>query len=314
MAGERRTSEASGLRRFFDENLSYLSQLYTQWSDERLRKEQQLARDKQIIEAVVDASNSQLRVISGYRKKLRQSVCALYDYVNRVAEGIPSPILLNKESFSKNALVNALFVNVKELEELFELDQAFKQYFHDQRLQQDSYVYVYLLATRAENRTLGMDMMGEVMVRDVPQTSVNFCDLELGGYSASPDQLLTLVKKYLFDRVVENLSKTMNRKKMQEYGGNSKQSKGNVLDSLSNPQVYLQTMIDAMKYPDQLLSIEKTHLKLSKLGKKLNVESNVACNEFEIVELIWNQQLTRVILLAYYPKEEYKYRIVERKL
>ena len=58
MAGERRTSEASGLRRFFDENLSYLSQLYTQWSDERLRKEQQLARDKQIIEAVVDASNS----------------------------------------------------------------------------------------------------------------------------------------------------------------------------------------------------------------------------------------------------------------
>ena len=231
-----------------------------------------------------------------------------------MAEGIPSPILLNKESFSKNALVNALFVNVKELEELFELDQAFKQYFHDQRLQQDSYVYVYLLATRAENRTLGMDMMGEVMVRDVPQTSVNFCDLELGGYSASPDQLLTLVKKYLFDRVVENLSKTMNRKKMQEYGGNSKQSKGNVLDSLSNPQVYLQTMIDAMKYPDQLLSIEKTHLKLSKLGKKLNVESNVACNEFEIVELIWNQQLTRVILLAYYPKEEYKYRIVERKL
>jgi hypothetical protein len=293
----RRTRVASSLRAFFDDQLDHLQNLINNLSNEARQAE----KDKQIVESFVDTSNNKMRAVQGYANKLRQHVRTLYNHVLHIADKIPPPIDLNLDAFGTDTLVNALFVNRKDIDELFKTDSEVNAFLRTHSKEQAPTLYAVLTAHKNEKQTLGVAMQGDMLIHDVLQQAVNFSAHKIHTPCANSAELSTVLKEYLFIRVVELIKQEiMSPSPNQAFAtDNSYQSKVN---SLANPDVYLDTLIKYIENPATLLSINKIHFKLSKLGIKLEEDDKQSANEFDIYELNWRNNIRVVVLQIAYAR------------
>lgn len=296
MNNDRRSHEASNLRTFFDDQLHHLQKLVSSLSSHIYDVEQQTKEDRQIVEGFVDASSSKMRAVHGYSHKLRGHVLALYNHVLQIADEIPPPIDLNLDAFGTNPLVNALFVNSNAIDKLFNTDHDLDVYLNAHGKYQVPVLYSLLTTSKSENRTLGVGMLGDMLVYEVPQTAVNFSSHKIHTPSASSTELNTALKKYLFDHVVALVKQEMMSRMTNHSFKPNADSYELRVKSLANPDVYLGALIEYLKIPTNLLSIDKIHFKLSKLGIKLNDDDNQCANEFDIHELTWSNNTKNVVL------------------
>jgi hypothetical protein len=174
MNEDRRSYGASSLRAFFDGQVHHLHELIGSQGSHVRSQEEQIQDDRQIVESFVDASNKKIRAIHGYSDKLRSHVRALYDHVLRVAEEIPGPVDLNHDAFRKEPLVNALFVCSEDIDRLLKNDPDVKAYLRAHDEYKVPVLYGLLTASKSEKRTLGVGLLGETIVRDVPRQASQF--------------------------------------------------------------------------------------------------------------------------------------------
>jgi hypothetical protein len=251
---------------------------------------------KQIVENFVDAANSKMRAVQGYSDKLRVYVRTLYSHVLQVADEIPPPIDLNLEAFQLDTLVNALFVNSRDIDKLFENNPDVNTFLHSNDKHQAPILYALLTASKTEKITLGTGMQGDMLVRDVPQQVVNFSDHKIHTPCASCAELNTALKEYLFNRVVALIRQEMSSQLHNQAFHSSDNSYQAKVHSLANPDVYLDTLIKYIENPTKLLGIDKIHFKLSKFGIKLENDDQQRANEIDIHELVWLDNIRIVVL------------------
>lgn len=292
MNDDRRSHEVSSLRTFFDDQLDHLHKLVNNLSSHLHEDQQQAKQDKQIVESFVDASNSKMRAVHGYSDKLREHVRALYSHVLQIADQIPPPVDLNLDAFRNDPLVNALFVNGNDIDKLFNTDPDVGDFLHAHSKYQVPVLYALLTAGKSEKRMLGIGMQGDMLIREVPQQAVNFSSHKIHAPCASSSELSTALKEYLFSRVVALVKQEM-LSRMPKPGDDSYESR---VKSLANPDVYLANLIEYLEIPAKLLNIDKTHLRLSKLGIKLDADDKQSANEFDIHELTWSNNTRNVVL------------------
>jgi hypothetical protein len=291
-----RTREASSFRAFFDDQLTHLQHLVSDVSSHIRDGMQQADEDKQIVENFVEASNSKIRAVSNYTHKLGDYVRPLYNHVLQIADKIPQPIDLNPDSFGTHALVNALFVNGQDIDKLFATDPNMSAFLRTYSKDEAPKVYAVLTADRHEKQTLGIGMEGDMLLREVPQQAVNFSAYKIHTPCTSSAELAATLKEYLFIRVVTLLKQEMTARIANQAlnaGDNSYEAR---VKSLANPDVYLNTLIEAIENLPDLLSIDKIHFKLSKLGIKLENDDTQSANEFDIYELVWRNNIRKVVL------------------
>lgn len=296
MKDNRRLQEALSLRTFFDDQTHHLQELVGRLSGLIHDKEQQTEQDRQIVEGFVDATNNKMRAVSGYAHKLRGPVRALYNHVLQVAEEIPLPIALNPDAFRTDPLVNALFVSGTDIDQLLKTDPDVEAYLRAHNKYQIPVLYALLTVHKQEKRTLGVGMLGERVIRDVQQETINFSSQKIHTPCASRAELSTALKKYLFDRVVALVKQEMASRMTNQPFKPNDDSYALRVKSLANPDVYLKTLIEYLDIPANLLSINKTHLKLSKLGIKLDSDDRQCANEFDIHELTWIGNTRNMVL------------------
>lgn len=289
----RRTREASSLRTFFDDQIDYLQNLVSNLSSHIHDEAQQAEEDKQIVETFVEASNKKMRAVQGYANKLREHVRTLYNHVLQIANEIPPPIDLNLDTFGTDELINALFVNSKEVDELFEINPDVNAFLRIHSKEQVPILYALLTAHQSEKKTLGIALQGDMLIREVPQQTVNFSSHKIHTPCASSTELNTVLKEYLFIHVVALIKQEMMSRMSTQSEDNSYESK---VKSMANPDVYLNTLIEYIENPANLLSINKIHFKLSKLGIKLEGDDMQRANEFDIHELNWRNNIRVVVL------------------
>ena len=296
MNDNRRSHEASSLRTFFDDQLDHLQNLVSNLGSHRHEEVQQTKEDRRIVESFVDASNSKIRAVHGYSHKLREHVRALHNHVLQVADEFPPPVDLNLDTFGTDPLVNALFVNSNEIDKLFNTNPDVDVFLRAHSKYQAPVLYALLTASKIEKRMLGIAMQGDMLIREVPQQAVNFSSHKIHAPCASSSELSTALKEYLFGRVVALIKQEMaSRMSNQSFkpGDNSYESR---VKSLANPDVYLNALIEYIEIPASLLSIDKIHFKLSKLGIKLDADDEQNANEFNIHELTWSNNTRNVVL------------------
>lgn len=288
MNDDRRSNEASSLRNFFDEQIHHLHQLVGSLAGHGHEDEQQAEQDQRIVESFVDASNNKMRAVYGYSDKLREHVRALYNHVLQIADAIPPPVDLSREAFGKNPLVNALFVTGNDIEGLFKADPDVGDYFRAHPKSQVPVIYALLTAGKSEKRTLGIGMVGDMLVHDMPQEAVNFSSHKFHTLCASGEELSTALKQYLFGGIVALAKREMKSRMDDQLITRSGDYYESRINSLANPDIYLNTLIEYIEKPAELLCIDITHCKLSKLGIKLDSDDQQFANEFDIHELIWS--------------------------
>lgn len=302
MNDERRSEHASSLRGFFNEQIQHLQDLLSGEHDSHQPETPAIAdADQQVIEHVVDMANIRMRAVHGYAEKLRGHVCALYQHVLATAEQIPEPVELNHQTFASDALVNAMFVAAADIDKLAhpgsEVDVYWAQPQHS-RLEQ---LYALLSAYKSEKSVLGIGMLGDMLVRDMPKKTVNFSAAKLHTPCASSEELATALKNYLLDRVVGLLKQDMSAKSLAQAMKPGEHDYQARINSLANPDKYLDALLELMQVPDKLLAIDCCHFRLNKQGIKLEAEDeSLSINEFDLPEICWSDGSKNVLLQVVY--------------
>lgn len=300
MSHDKRVQEASTLRTFFDEQVQHLHVLWAGLLP--LHAAPAYDEDRQRLENLVDAANSKLRVVHGYADKLREHVRALHGQVLQIHGQIPPPREVSRTTFGSDPLINALFVNTHDIERLFTAGAAMDAYWRSHDNDPVSVLHALLTAIRSERSVLGIGMLGDLLVRDVPQQTVNFSGHKLQLPCTSAAELSSALKQYLFGRIVAMITREMASRTAAETLNAGDKSYQARLNSLANPEVYLNALLGYLAPTTDFLRLERSHFNLNKLGVKLGEHDGQCANEFDIDELIWRDGSRQVVLQVVYPR------------
>lgn len=165
------------------------------------------------IELVVDNSCPKIRLIRGYRKKLRQPVESALGYIAELIEKIPGPLDVTSDSAVEDVLVKAFFINKDQLKTTLTSDPDLNEYL-SQKPAGDFFV---LLTMEHELKTIfGTRLQGEIVLRDVALKSVNFLDHKFRVPSAAMvdlnRSLESGVLQILAHQALENILEEQSRK------------------------------------------------------------------------------------------------------
>jgi len=178
-----------------------VSRVEAEWSRIRLRNAEQRRHEQEInqaIERIVDQVNPQLRAVNGYRKKLFPVVERAMAYVRELADRVPGPSLVNRQTWSKEPMINALFGSLDRMRWVLTSPQV-RRYRKQHPVGGDLYA---LFAAMPEVRNqFGVELVGETMHKDVRQAVVSFAnhEVELVGESeeevrrALPEEAMELL-------------------------------------------------------------------------------------------------------------------------
>jgi hypothetical protein len=154
------------------------------------------------IEIIIDETDPRVRLVSGYRRKLRKPVIRSLVYVDKLVRRIPGPFEVSRKAYGSNPQVNALFGSADDVDSLFACSRALRGYFQD--TPDCDRVFVPLAMYRQEKKIMGMSLDGDIVRRDVARTAVNFSNHRLGVCAASEAELRAKLKW----RGIHNLAMT----------------------------------------------------------------------------------------------------------
>jgi polyhydroxyalkanoate synthesis regulator phasin len=169
----------------------------------RIQGEAHRARRREVeqaIERVVDHSNPRIRALSGYRRKLYDPVSRCLDYCAELVGRMPGPVVLDRETWASDPLVNSLFGSVDSLRRAITGPQV-RRYLRETALGTGDCCAVMLLVPLVRTQ-LGMDLRGDTVQRDVKQTTVSFTDPETVLPAADPDAVRHQAAETLMDTLV----------------------------------------------------------------------------------------------------------------
>ena len=155
------------------------------------------------VESVVDSIDSKLRLAPGYQKKLHNVIMTSLEYSDDLVERIPPAIEVSRRNFSSDPYVNAFFTNVTDLQSVFSHSSEIQDYMGEIH-EDDALCCTLLCMHRSEKTVLGMELLGDMLKKDVRQIAVSFSDHMV--YSPTPSEAETRegLKHCLFQGLVTN--------------------------------------------------------------------------------------------------------------
>ena len=146
----------------------------------------------------MDGTDRRLRALSGYRKQLRPCVIHAIDHVVGLVDGIPAPVAAGRADYSSNPHLRALFASADHMLEVFGSGTVLNEF----RTGSTGRVIALLLAERTEKNILGVDLVGELMRREVAQVAVNFSGHRLVEPATDEADTRYQLKRRAFDHLL----------------------------------------------------------------------------------------------------------------
>lgn len=153
-------------------------------------------------ERAVEGTDSRLRVLSGYRRRLREPVIRAIDHVVALVDGIAAPIPAGYQGYRAEPRLGALFASADEMLNVFSRDDALRDFLATPEGSSAPQITALLLAGRIERNVLGMDLTGERVRREVAQVTVSFAGHRLLDPQASEAETRRQLKRRAFDHLL----------------------------------------------------------------------------------------------------------------
>ena len=119
------------------------------------------------IERAVDGTDSRLRLLPGYRKRLRKPVIQAIDHVIPLVDAIAAPVAAGRSEHGTEPRLAAMFASAEDMLDIFGRDTALADFLASPEGTACPRVTTLLLAERVERNILGMDLVGDQVRRDV---------------------------------------------------------------------------------------------------------------------------------------------------
>ncbi|NNF95593.1 MAG: hypothetical protein HKM94_01540 [Halobacteria archaeon] len=170
------------------------------------------------IEHLVDGIDPNMRLVSGYKKKLWQAVDKALIYIDWLVDTIPGPVECNKKSFATDPLVNAMFATVEDIQKIFSQSEALRAFFSDPMNVNVDECYALICMEKEEHTRFGMELEGDFVKKDVPQVSVNFFAHSILSPAATEKEVRSCLKQCIFDALISNTFESVMANHMREAG------------------------------------------------------------------------------------------------
>ncbi len=296
------------------------------------------------IEMAITGTDPRLRLVGGYKKKLRRPVVQSLLYIQRLSNRIPGPFEANRKSYGADPQVNALFGSVEQLQELFSLNEKVRHYFranpgHDT-------AYASLGMVKREKNTFGAALFGSIVRKDIAQVSVSFSGHWIGVCAPSADEARAQMRWRAFNSLVDSaleritdiksttknleMERAMLRIKLKEtraqnigleslvddrwLGGEAWQETRKRLEEteqeLKESRVSLATLDDYLIQVSQVLAHPSRYLKVKGQSIRLNrmgikmAESGDEGNAIVTGQITVGRQAPFNVILVSYPRAE----------
>jgi hypothetical protein len=154
------------------------------------------------IERAVEGTDPRLRLVSGYRKRLREPVIHAIDHVVALVDSFPAPVAAGTDGYRDDVRLTALFASIKDMLQILGHDRSLTDYLASAEGRNAEQVSALLLARREERNVLGMDLVGEHVRRDVAQVSVSFSGHRLLEPRVGEDESSRYLKRRAFDHLL----------------------------------------------------------------------------------------------------------------
>ena len=195
------------------------------------------------IEHVVDAIDPNLRYFPGYKKVLTNSVATSLAYISNLVDSIPEPVFISRKDFFKDARINAFFVTVADMQDIFSNSIELRSFLEATENCNLNEAYALLCMTETEKTVLGMDLNEDIIQREVLQTALDFSDHKILSPAASEAEVRKGIKQCIFDGLIthalQQILELKEHKKELEYQGcilnsrlKTRQSQGGGLSNL----------------------------------------------------------------------------------
>jgi hypothetical protein len=154
------------------------------------------------IERAVDGTDPRLRALPGYAKKLRAAIIHAIDHVVGLVDNLPTPLELDRSKFATDPELIAYFASVTHAQEVLAVDPVLNQWLAAPDNAATEHIVMLLLMEQQERHVLGVALEGEILRRDVAQTTVSFAHYRLVDPAAAEETTRRLLKRRAFDHLL----------------------------------------------------------------------------------------------------------------
>lgn len=166
------------------------------------------------IERAICAVEPLLKQAGGYPENYRESVAAALEYARSLAASIPGPVAVNRESYARDAFVHALFPSVDFVAEAFCASRALQEYYREFPAADE--LYALMGMRRFEKNMVGMELVGDMVQRDVVQKVVYFTSHTIENPAPSEEQSREQAAWSFFDNLVGKVKKRIETRKQDK--------------------------------------------------------------------------------------------------
>lgn len=300
----RRRHDARGLRELFASQWRHFLTMLESGAGKPGEFTQDPALVSDAIETVIDGTDKRIRAIGNYKKKLRDAVHMTLDYIDTAVASIPEAIRVDKNSFSHSSEINAFFVNMDDVRNIFSTSHELQNFFKNPEHTSCDEAYAILFVSRKEKTVLGKMIQDDMLVSEVKQTAVNFSEHKIVAVSDSEEGARQGLKEFIFNSIVEYVSAHMLYIRQQQRKQINKGHMEICISGICNPAVYLDELINQITMPGPLLSCRKIRLRLNKMGIQADKNSPETVNEFTVHEFQIGKQPPRIVSIVRYPADQ----------
>lgn len=153
------------------------------------------------IERTVDGTDSRLRLLSGYRKRLLEPVVEAIDHSVALVDSLPAPLVAARRAYQDEPTLAAVFASAESMMEELGRDTALRNFLAGPG-RYASEVTALLVAEREERHILGRELVNGMARRDVPQVTVSFAGHRLVDPSDAEIETRRNLKHWVFDQLL----------------------------------------------------------------------------------------------------------------
>jgi hypothetical protein len=120
-----------------------------------------------------------LRTASHFDSRLAAPLQYALGYCDGLVAALPGPIDIDRQAFTRDPLVHALFATAGDIEQMLGRSQAVRDFLANPACWEADHFYAMLVARRQQKKQLGMARHGDLIENDVPQLVLYFSDQTL---------------------------------------------------------------------------------------------------------------------------------------
>lgn len=259
-----------------------------------------------LIEAVVDAIDPRLRLVSNYREKLAPSVRRTIAHMRELGREVPEPVELLRAAWSANPLIGAFFAAADDIPVLLGRSHELNAFFDAPANAAAKEAYA-LLGMKMEERTvLGTALVQDRVQHDVAQKTIGFtghrivaaaaetlaCRREVGTRIMRRLAALALQRITAKERRANELEErkailaarlrllTLRRGGLQSVAGDASDDSAEIenlervlkatVDDYIETKTNLATLDGTIDIINEILGAPGDHLRLSRLRRRVN--------------------------------------------